>query len=51
VAAVESGIELALEAIAVRFPQAPWQVLSALAFAVDDVNRRLAPIQRWWAKT
>jgi hypothetical protein len=21
------------------------------AFSVDDVNRRLAPLQRWWAKT
>jgi hypothetical protein len=20
-------------------------------FSVDDVNRRLAPLQRWWAKT
>ena len=39
-AGVEAGIEMALAAIAARFPAATWQVLSALAEGADRIVAR-----------
>jgi hypothetical protein len=40
VAAVEAGIEIALAAIAVRFPEPPWRVFSSLAEGSDRIAAR-----------
>lgn len=40
VAAVEAGIEMALTAIAARFPEPPWRVLSAPAEGADRIVAR-----------